>query len=77
LINPEPTSGIQISFGGVITPSINPRTTDAISIAKAQLRTLATEIRAALPSYHDASSRAHLQDVLDRINDSLNPDKNK
>jgi len=77
LINPEPTSGMMISFGGAITPSINPRTTDAISIAKAQLRTLASEIRAALPSYSDASTRAHLQDVLDRINESLNPDKNK
>ncbi|MGZ3938426.1 MAG: zinc-dependent metalloprotease, partial [Flavisolibacter sp.] len=77
LINPDPMSGIQISFGGAITPTINPRTTDAISIAKAQLRTLATEIKAALPSYSDANSRAHLQDVLDRINESLNPDKNK
>jgi hypothetical protein len=75
LINPEPTSGLQISFGGTITPSMNPRTTDAISIAKAQLRTLASEIRAALPSYNDANSRAHLQDVLDRITQSLNPDK--
>src|SRR5439155_19198254 len=77
LINPDPTSGIQISFGGAITPSINPRTTDAISIAKAQLRSLASEIRAALPSYSDASTRAHLQDVLDRITESLNPNKNK
>jgi hypothetical protein len=75
LINPEPTSGLQISFGGTITPSINPRTTDAISIAKAQLRTLSSEIKAALPSYSDANSRAHLQDVLDRISESLNPDK--
>jgi hypothetical protein len=75
LINPEPTGGLLISFGGTITPSINPRTTDAISIAKAQLRSLASEIKAALPSYSDANSRAHLQDVLDRINESLNPDK--
>ena len=77
LINPDTGSGLQISFGGTITPTINPRTTDAISIAKAQLRNLATEIRTALPSYKDANSRAHLQDVLDRINESLNPDKNK
>ena len=75
LINPEATSGIQISFGGAATSSINPRTTDAISIAKAQLRSLATEIRTALPSYSDSNSRAHLQDVLDRINEALNPDK--
>ena len=75
LINPDSGGGIQISFGGAPASSITPRTTDAISIAKAQLRTLASEIRAALPSYSDANSRAHLQDVLDRINQSLNPDK--
>jgi len=75
LINPDAGAGIQISFGGTITPSINPRTTDAISIAKAQLRSLQSEIRTALPVYKDASSRAHLQDVLDRINESLNPRK--
>jgi len=73
LINPDARGGLQISFGAVLFPTMNPRTTDAISIAKAQLRSLATEIRAALPSYKDASSRAHLQDVLDRIDESLRP----
>jgi hypothetical protein len=72
LISPDAGGGIVISFGG-ISPSSNPRTTDAVSIAKAQLRTLASEIRTALPVYKDASSRAHLQDVLDRINETLRP----
>jgi Met-zincin/Domain of unknown function (DUF5117)/Domain of unknown function (DUF5118) len=73
LINPDPNALTQISFGGTPAPIINPRTTDAISIAKAQLRSLAGEIRAALPAYKDANSRAHLQDVLDRIELSLKP----
>jgi len=73
LINPDAGAGFQISFGGTITPTINPRTTDAVSIAKAQMRTLQSEIRTALPLYKDANSRAHLLDVLDRINQSLNP----
>jgi Met-zincin/Domain of unknown function (DUF5117)/Domain of unknown function (DUF5118) len=76
LINPDPTAtALQAAFGGNQGPTINPRTTDAISIAKAQLRTVATEIRTALPLYKDANSRAHLQDVLDRINQTLNPPK--
>ena len=72
LINPDGNETVRVSFGASV-PQINPKTTDAISIAKAQLRSLQSEIRAALPLYKDASSRAHLQDVLDRINQSLNP----
>ncbi|HEY0040880.1 MAG TPA: zinc-dependent metalloprotease, partial [Flavisolibacter sp.] len=49
------------------------RTTDAMSIAKAQLRTLQSEIRSAMPAYKDAASRAHLQDVNDRITEVLEP----
>jgi hypothetical protein len=71
IINPEPAGGLQISFGPSVSTAS--KTSDAISIAKAQLRTLASEIRAALPAYKDANSRAHLQDVLDRVNETLNP----
>ena len=49
------------------------RTTDAMSIAKAQLRILQKEIRSALPAYKDAASRAHLMDVNDRIAEVLEP----
>ena len=59
-------------FGGSTAYS---KTTDVMSIAKMQLRSLATDIKAALPSYKDAASRAHLQDELDRINMALNPGK--
>lgn len=76
IINPnaQQAGGIQISFGAA-APASNSNTTDAISIAKSQLRTLASEIKATLPSYKDAATRAHLQDVLDRINQALNPNK--
>ncbi|MFL5772689.1 MAG: zinc-dependent metalloprotease, partial [Flavisolibacter sp.] len=63
IINPEPAGGLTISFGPAV-PTINPKTSDAISIAKMQMRQLASEIRAALPLYKDSNSRAHLQDVL-------------
>ena len=72
IVNPEQsTTGLQISFGPV-TPT-NSKTTDAMSVVKAQLRQLQTDIRSSLASYRDAASRAHLQDVLDRINLALNP----
>ncbi|HEX2607605.1 MAG TPA: zinc-dependent metalloprotease, partial [Flavisolibacter sp.] len=74
MVNPDQTPTLQITPFGVSATTVS-KTTDAISIAKAQLRTLASEIRTALPGYKDASSRAHLQDVLDRINQALDPSK--
>jgi hypothetical protein len=73
IISPEPVSGLVITPIGFSAPAMNSKTSDAISIAKAQLRSLESEIRAALPSYKDANSRAHLLDVVDRINETLNP----
>lgn len=76
-LSPDAGSSMVISIGrsfGMLSNDYS-KTTDAISIAKAQLRILAAEIRTALPSYKDEESRAHLQDVLDRINEALNPKK--
>jgi hypothetical protein len=70
-INPDATPGFQITPVGVTLSTPVSKTSDAISIAKAQLRTLASEIRAALPAYGEGASRAHLQDVLDRIGHAL------
>jgi len=70
-IVPEASSNSQ---GGAATVGSSfTRTTDAISLAKAQLRSLQADIRAALPTYKDAASRAHLQDVNDRITMALDP----
>ncbi|GAC1421243.1 MAG: zinc-dependent metalloprotease [Flavisolibacter sp.] len=49
------------------------KTTDAISIVRAQLGLLAKEIKKARAGYKDSSSLAHLEDVLDRITAVLNP----
>jgi hypothetical protein len=60
---------------GQSSSGLNARTSDVISVAKAQLRTLQGEIRAALPLYTDTASRAHLMDVSDRITAALDPTK--
>ncbi len=64
-----------ISGRGFSMSSDYSRTTDAISLVKAQLRALQAEIKAALPHYKDATSRAHLQDMNDRISEALNPSR--
>lgn len=69
----SPSSAALAAFG-ISSPNYS-KTTDAISIVKAQLRSLQAEIRAALPTYKDAASRAHLQDVNDRITDALDASK--
>jgi hypothetical protein len=68
-----PVVSVSSGRGGFSLPSDYSRTTDAISIVKAQLRQLQSEIRAALPAYKDAASRAHLQDVSERISQVLDP----
>ncbi len=71
LANPEPVTATTVILGA--GSSANNRTNDVISIAKMGLRSLQTEIRGALPIYKDAMSRAHLQDVNDRITAALDP----
>ncbi len=68
-----PGVSVTAGRGGFNLPSDYSRTTDAISIVKAQLRQLQSEIRVALPAYKDAASRAHLQDVVERITEVLDP----
>jgi len=76
LINPSTTApalpaglprGFAVLFGG------NIRNTDIPSIARAQLVDLRTEITAAIPRTTDKLSRYHLQDLLERIKQALNP----
>ncbi|MDB5111217.1 MAG: hypothetical protein JWR67_2331 [Mucilaginibacter sp.] len=47
--------------------------TDALSIAKAQLRIINDMIKTALPNATDAMSNYHLQDLSDRITAALDP----
>jgi hypothetical protein len=76
IVNPEPQSAVTVvagGFGGA--QQVASRNNDVVSVSKAQLRSLASEIKAALPSYKEGITRAHLMDVLDRINEALNPHK--
>jgi hypothetical protein len=76
IVKPAATTGsaITISFGSSAASPVS-RTNDVISLAKMQLRLLQSDIRAALPAYRDATSRAHLMDVSDRITAALEPAK--
>jgi len=60
--------GIVITFGGG-----DIKKTDIVSIAKGTLRSVKSDISAALPSMTDKMTRYHLQDMLDRIDKILNP----
>jgi len=55
--------------GSQIKPS------DVTSLAKAHARTLAAEVRAAAATAPDAITKAHLQDVADRLTTALDPKK--
>ena len=74
MVNPPSTppatgGGIVIFFG----PTIDPKKSDVVSVAKGILRSLKSEINAALPTYSDKMSRYHLQDVAERLDRILNP----
>ncbi len=76
MIDTQNSGGIIFTIGGggnaVVSQSLS-KTSDAISIARAQLRILLSQIKAALPGYTDAATRNHLLDVSARINSALNP----
>ena len=68
------TSGAIIFGGrGGSGPANYNKNSDAKSIARLQLKMLANEIKSAQPLYQDLLSKAHLDDLLFRINDSLDP----
>lgn len=74
ILNPETPTITFTAFGGASLQAAN-RNSDVTSIAKAQLRSLSAEIKSALSTYKEVNSRAHLQDVLDRITTALDPNK--
>jgi len=76
IVDPAPAATAAVAAGGFGgAQQAATRNNDVVSISKMQLRSLASEIRAALPSYKEGITRAHLMDVLDRINEALNPNK--
>jgi len=78
LLNPGMTSVLSIPQGvtyGFDTRMVDLKKTDLPSIARAHLESLKSEIKAALPLTTDKMSKYHLQDVLQRIEKGLDPNK--
>jgi hypothetical protein len=76
IVKPDPQASapqIVIGRGGSIGTARELEQTDAVSVAKAQLRSLNTLIKSSLPNTSDSMSNYHLQDLSDRINEALNP----
>lgn len=48
-------------------PSLNVKYTDTYSLMRSALRTLRNDVRAAIPLIQDATTRVHLQDLVDRM----------
>ena len=75
LLNPprgsDMGSFIIITIGGASAP--NTEKSDIRSVVRAHLTTLRAEVRAAATATADPMSRYHLQDVLVRIDNALNP----
>jgi hypothetical protein len=60
-------------FGAAPSPVADPKKSDVISLARAHLIALRSDITAALPATSDKMSKYHLQDVSVRINQALDP----
>lgn len=78
MLNPPAPSGAQL--GGFTnpnaspaSPTADPKESDVISLARAHLQQLQSEINAAIPATADKMSRYHLQDVSARIKAALEP----
>ncbi|GAA4411173.1 zinc-dependent metalloprotease [Nibrella viscosa] len=56
-------------------PTMDARKSDIVSVTRAHLLALQSDIRAALPGTTDKMSRYHLDDVLVRINQALEPSR--
>ena len=68
LINPAPPSS-----GPGQQMNVNTKNTDVVSVARAQLAALKTQVDAAIPGTSDKISKYHLQDVSFRIKKALDP----
>ena len=73
LITPAPAANPIVVNGRVFMPAPSAKNTDVSSEVRAQLRTLQSDINAAIPGTSDKLSKYHLQDVSDRIKKALDP----
>jgi hypothetical protein len=80
LLNPQPSNtpavpGFSSPFfpASPASPIADPKKSDVISLARAQLVQLQAEINGSIPAIADKMSRYHLQDVAARIKEALEP----
>ena len=73
LIDPTPTFSFSVGAAFGMPASVNIINTDVFSIAKGELRSLQSEIKAAITINTDKVSKYHLQDLADRIKKGLDP----
>lgn len=71
IINPPPPPAGMPAFLMFFGP--NTKTTDLPSVARAELSELRTRILAAIPATSDKLAKYHLQDIAERIKQTLNP----
>ncbi|RNI31172.1 zinc-dependent metalloprotease [Rufibacter latericius] len=72
---PAPTGAqaAQGGRGGNTAPTMDARTSDVVSVAKAELRNINNLIKASAAGQSDSLSNYHLLDLSDRINEALDP----
>jgi hypothetical protein len=77
LLNPPATMNVNLGGGGrggaPATPSLNPNSSDIKSLVRAHLTALKAEATAAAATISDPMSKYHLQDIVKRIDNALNP----
>ena len=66
---PEVSAAMRSRLG----PQINASQSDIRAVARAELKTLQGQVKAAIPSTSDHLSKIHLEDILERINVILDP----
>ena len=73
LVKPAESSATTIQLPAGFSIASISNTSDALSIAKAQLRLIQGSIGAALPTITDVATKNHLLDLQDRIKQALQP----
>jgi len=61
------------AFRRFFGPGINAKQSDIRPVVRAELKTMQSQIRAAIPRTKDRMSKIHLEDALIRVNDILDP----
>lgn len=67
--SPAPTGFMRVNM------NTDPTITDNLSVIKGNAKSLIADIKAALPMVKDTMTKLHLQDVMERLQDALKPQK--